>query len=76
MSFTCSWVLVQGVLDSVFDSDAPQQSAHAPAVFAPMPGGGSPPAPCEFVLELDETVGDPASTGAPAVLPHALAACC
>lgn len=64
MSFTCSWVLVKGSLENVFDPGAPQRAAHAPAVFAP-PLGVAQPGPCEFTLELDEAVSARTACRAP-----------
>ncbi len=56
MSFICSWVLVEGSLDSVFGLGAQQQqAAQAPAVFTPVPGSVLT-GPCEFILDLDEAV--------------------
>ena len=55
MSFICSWVLVEGSLDSVFGLGAPQQAAQSPAVFTPVPGSVLT-GPCEFFLDLDEAV--------------------
>lgn len=50
MSFTCSWHLVEGSLDAVFNGEAEKQDTW-PAVFAAPPDDNSP---CEFRLDMDE----------------------